>query len=78
MQVNEIKQRDRPKAEKRIDRKTWFQRFWARWAADVLLVAGAAAITVGAALIYPPAGWIAGGALSIAGGVLAARSGGDS
>ena len=38
---------------------------------------GAAALTVGAALIYPPAGWITGGVLAILGGVLEAIGGGE-
>lgn len=42
-------------------------------APDGLLIAGAAAISYGAWLIYEPAGYIAGGVLLIAGGVLLAR-----
>lgn len=37
---------------------------------DLILVAGATAVAVGAGMIYLPAGLIAGGVLTIAGGVL--------
>ena len=47
-----------------------------RYAADLVLVAGAAAVSVGAGLIYPPAGLIAGGLLAIAGAVLSSLGGG--
>ena len=46
-----------------------------RAAPDSLLVGGAAAISYGAWMIYPPAGFIAGGVLLIAGGVLLIRGG---
>lgn len=52
------------------------QRDRPQWLPDLLLTGGAVAISVGAALIYPPAGWIAGGLLAILGGVLAALGGG--
>ena len=70
MAKNEIKQRDRP--------GLWGQlsRAWDTWIPGVLLLFGAAALTVGAALIYPPAGWITGGVLAILGGVLGAIGGG--
>ena len=70
------KRRDRPRVWDRMKQR--FVRFTNLWGADVLLVLGSGAITVGAALIYPPAGWIAGGVLTIAGGVLAAIGGGES
>lgn len=43
------------------------------WAPDVLILAGSAAISYGASLIYLPAGYIVGGLLAIAVGYLAAR-----
>lgn len=43
-----------------------------RMSADLVLVAGAAAVAVGAGLIYLPAGLITGGALAMAGAVLGA------
>ena len=43
----------------------------------MLLCGGAVALTVGAALIYPPAGWITGGVLAILGGILSAVGGGE-
>ena len=42
-----------------------------------LLVAGAAAVSCGIAMIYIPAGIIAAGALSITAGVLLIRGGGE-
>lgn len=46
--------------------------------ATALLVLGAAAVSIGAGLIFPPAGFIAGGLLAIAAGVLTALGeGGD-
>ena len=60
--------------EKRArDEPSKLARFLRAWGADALLVLGAAAVTVGAALIWAPAGWIAGGVLLMAGGVLTAR-----
>jgi len=49
------------------------------WSAlpDILAVAGAACVTRGAALIYPPAGWLAGGTLCIAAAVLVSKGSGD-
>lgn len=46
-----------------------------RIAPDLLLVGGATAISYGAWMIYPPAGFIVGGLLSISGGVLLIRGG---
>ena len=43
----------------------------------MLLSGGAIALTVGAAQIYPPAGWITGGVLAILGGILSAVGGGE-
>lgn len=40
---------------------------------DALMVAGAAAISGGAWLIYQPAGWIVGGLFTLAAGVLVAK-----
>ena len=48
----------------------------ARCAVDLVLAAGAAAVAVGAGMIYLPAGWIVGGALVIAGAVINSFSGG--
>ena len=58
------KQRDRPLAR-------WLR----KWCADLLFVAGAGCVSVGAALIYLPVGLIVGGVCLIAGGVLAAKGG---
>lgn len=46
--------------------------------ADLMLVIGAAAITVGFGMVYLPAGFVAGGVLMIFGAVLESRSGGES
>jgi hypothetical protein len=61
------RQRDRPRVRDRLGR--WFR----RWGADLLLVAGAVCMGVGIGLLRFPFGLIAGGAFLIAGGVLAAR-----
>lgn len=45
----------------------------AGWAPDAMILAGSAAISYGASLIYLPAGYIVGGLLTIAIGYLAAR-----
>lgn len=49
----------------------------AKYAADVVLIAGAAAVSVGTGMIYLPAGVIAAGVLMIAGVVLSSLGGGD-
>lgn len=49
----------------------------AKYAPDVVLIAGAAAVAVGAGMIYLPAGVITGGVLAIAGVVLSALGGGE-
>lgn len=46
----------------------------ARWLPDIVLVLGAALLTVGVFMIYLPAGFIAGGGLLMAGAIL---NGGD-
>ena len=51
--------------------KRWKQAL-GRMSADLVLVAGAAAVAVGAGLIYLPAGLITGGAMAMAGAVLSA------
>lgn len=71
MEPNQIKQRDRPGILARAAGA------WEKWGAGTLLCGGAAALTVGAALIYPPAGWITGGTLAVIGGVLEAIGGGE-
>ena len=48
----------------------------ARYAPDLVLVAGATAVAVGAGMIYLPAGFIAGGLLAILGAVFASLGGG--
>ena len=45
----------------------------AGWMPDVLMTAGAAGVTVGAWMVYRPAGWIAGGLFLLAAGWLLAR-----
>ncbi len=47
--------------------------FVAAWLPDALMVAGAAAVAVGAGMVYVPAGWIVGGCFAIVAGVLVAR-----
>lgn len=71
MEANEIKQRDRPGIPALVSAA------WEKWGAGALLCGGAAAMTIGAALIYPPAGWITGGVLAILGGIMGAIGGGD-
>lgn len=71
MEPNQIKQRDRPGILARMSG------VWEKWAPGTLLCGGAVALTVGAALIYPPAGWITGGVLAIIGGVLGTIGGGE-
>ena len=49
-----------------------------RFGADLVLIAGAAAVAAGAGMIYLPAGLIAGGLLAITGAVLTSLdNGGD-
>lgn len=45
----------------------------AGWLPDILIIAGVAAISFGAWMVYEPAGFIVGGLLALAGGVLLAR-----
>lgn len=71
MEPNEIKQRDRPGI------LALAAGAWEKWGAGALLCGGAMALTVGAALIYPPAGWITGGVLAILGGILGTIGGGE-
>ena len=49
----------------------------ARFAGDLVIVGGAAAIAVGVGMYSLPAGLIAGGVLAIAGAILSALGGGD-
>ena len=42
-----------------------------RWGADILLILGACAVSVGIGLVFPPAGLIGAGVFALAGGVLA-------
>ena len=49
----------------------------AKYAADVALIVGAAAVSVGTGMIYLPAGVIAAGVLLISGVVLSSLGGGD-
>ena len=46
------------------------------YALDLIMGVGAAAVTIGAGMIYLPAGWIVGGALVIAGAGINSLSGG--
>ena len=71
MEPSETKSRDRPNIMTRVSG------VWERWSAGILLSGGAVALTVGATLIYPPAGWITGGALAILGGILSAVGRGE-
>lgn len=45
----------------------------ATWAPDVLLVAGAGAVSCGAGMVYEPAGWIVGGLFALAAGWLLSK-----
>lgn len=65
------KQRDRPSVWERMGR------WWSRWCSDVLMIMGAAFITVGVGSFCFPAGLITGGGFLIAAGVLTALGGGD-
>lgn len=51
--------------------------FWRRHGPGLVLLAGAASISLGTAIIYIPAGLITGGVLAIAWWVLDSLSGGD-
>lgn len=42
----------------------------ANWLPDVLMLAGAGAVSVGAGMIYVPAGWIVGGLFALLAGYL--------
>lgn len=66
---NAGKQRDKPGLLYRL------RLFLALWATDILLLSGAALVSIGASMIYPPAGVIAAGVLLIVGGVLWAKGG---
>lgn len=48
----------------------------AKYAADLMMLAGAAAIVIGAGMIYLPAGVIAAGVLALGGAVLDSLGGG--
>lgn len=69
MENESIKQRDRP--------VQFLARAWRLFGADLLLICGAIAVTIGAVQIYSPFGWIVGGVLAIFGGILIDRNGGD-
>lgn len=71
MEPTENKSRDRPSIPALVSGA------WEKWGAGTLLCGGAMALTVGASLIYPPAGWITGGVLAILGGILSAVGGGE-
>lgn len=45
----------------------------AEWWPDALMVAGAASISYGSGMIYPPAAWIVGGVFVILIGILGGR-----
>jgi len=45
------------------------------WLPDLLMLAGACSVSVGAGMIYAPAGYVVGGLLSLAAGVVLARGG---
>ena len=70
--------RNRRTAPERSGQMKKLMRAIARYCTDLVLVAGAVSIAVGAGLIYLPAGLIAGGALAIAGAVLSELGGGGS
>lgn len=44
------------------------------WLPDALMAAGAAAVSVGAGMVYQPAGWIVAGWFSLAAGVVLSRA----
>jgi len=45
------------------------------WLPDLLMLAGACSVSVGAGMIYAPAGYVVGGLLSLVAGVVLARGG---
>lgn len=47
----------------------------AGWLPDALMVSGAAAVSAGAGMVYPPAGWIVAGVFALAAGYMSARGG---
>jgi len=47
----------------------------AGWLPDVLMVAGAGAVSAGAGMVYVPAGWIVGGVFALFAGYMSARGG---
>lgn len=51
--------------------------FWRRHHGGLVLLLGCGAVAVGAGMVYPPAGVIAGGVLAIAWWILDSLSGGD-
>lgn len=53
-----------------------WKEFFSRHGPDLVLLAGAGAVTLGAGLIYLPAGFIAGGVLAIAWWALDSLDGG--
>lgn len=54
----------------------WFRATVPKLVPDALAVVGAVVITYGVALIYPPAGWIAGGILLVVAAVIWSKGGG--
>lgn len=47
----------------------------AGWLPDVLMVAGAGAVSAGAGMVYLPAGWMVGGVFALVAGYMSARGG---
>ena len=47
----------------------------AGWLPDVLMVAGAGAVSAGAGMVYVPAGWMVGGVFALVAGYMSARGG---
>jgi len=47
----------------------------AAWMPDAMMIGGAGAISYGAGLVYPPAGYVVGGLLAVAAGWIVARGG---
>lgn len=48
-----------------------------KWAADALMVGGGVVLSVGAGMVYVPAGVMLFGVLLLAGGILRARAGAE-